>query len=82
MGNGAQGHKDCDINTAGVVEDGADNLLDARDTGFAEGRCVVRRKRKLGRFSILFGSTLVWTVLWFGALMLKTLEDLLDVPWH
>ena len=38
VGNGAEGHEDGDINTAGIVEDGADNLLDTSDTGVAEGR--------------------------------------------
>ena len=38
VGNGAEGHEDGDIDTAGIVEDGADNLLDTSDTRFAEGR--------------------------------------------
>ena len=37
VGNGAEGHEDGDINTAGIVEDGADDLLDTSDTGVAEG---------------------------------------------
>ena len=38
VGNGAEGHEDGDIDTAGIVEDGADDLLDTSDTGVVEGR--------------------------------------------
>ena len=38
VGNGAEGHEDGDIDTAGIVEDGADDLLDTSDTGVAKGR--------------------------------------------
>ena len=38
VGNCAECHEDGDIDTAGIVEDGADDLLDTSDTGVAEGR--------------------------------------------
>ena len=37
VGNGAERHKDGDIDTAGIVEDGSDDLLNAGDAAFVKG---------------------------------------------
>lgn len=38
VGNGAEGHQEGDVHTAGVVEDGANDLLDSSDAFFVEAR--------------------------------------------
>ena len=37
VGNGAEGHEDGDIDTAGIVEDGSDDFLNAGDAAFVKG---------------------------------------------
>ena len=82
VGNGAECHEDGDIDTAGIVEYGPNDLLNAGDTVFVEGWGVVRKYGKLGGFAVLFWGALMWAVLGFGAFMAKALEDLLDIARH
>ena len=82
VGNGAERHEDGDIDTAGIVEDGPDDLLNAGDTVFVKGWGVVMGYGKLGCFAVLFWGALIWAVLGFGAIMAEALEDLLDIAWH
>ena len=83
VGNGAEGHEDGDINTAGIVEDGPDDLLNAGDTMFVKGWGVVMGYGKLGCFAVLFWGALIWAVLGFGrCCVFVSLQHPWDIFWH
>ncbi len=82
-GNGTEGYQQFVVDRSGIVEERADNFLNAAFTVFVEELGSVRFWGELGLSAIGDWQAFVRGEMWLGWTgMFKLNEQVFNVPWH